>query len=91
MMYDESGRPRRAVVLGVQPVQSVNPAQDTESAAAPITLEERDRLKKDLDRWNELKQEERAKIEDRLKNLPSSEDREILVKEYGRQLLGITK
>ena len=91
MMYDESGRPHRAVVLSAQPEQSVNPAQDAETAAAPITLEERDQIKKDLDRWNDLKQEERGRIEDRLKTLPSSDDREILVKEYGRQLLGISK
>ena len=91
MMYDESGRPHRAVVLSAQPEQSVNPAQDAETAAAPITLEERDQIKKDLDRWNDLKQEERGRIEDRLKTLPSSDDREILVREYGRQLLGISK
>ena len=91
MMYDENGRPHRAVVLGAQPVVDAAPVQNAELAAAPITLEERDQIKKELDRWNELKQEERGKIEDRLKNLPTSEDREILVKEYGRQLLGIAK
>jgi len=87
MMYDESGQPRRAVVLGAQPVQSVSLAEDVEIIAAPMTLEERDRIKKDLDRWNELKHEDRKQIEERLKNLPSSEDREILVKEYGRRLM----
>ena len=93
VMYDESGRPHRAVVLGAQPVATAAPVQvqNAELAAAPITLEERDQIKKDLDRWNDLKQEERGRIEDRLKTLPSSEDREILVKEYGRQLLGISK
>jgi len=91
MMYDENGRPHRAVVLIVQPVPPVNPAPNAEIAAAPITLEERDQLKKDLDRWNDLKQEERGRIEDRIKTLPTSDDREILVKEYGRQLLGIAK
>jgi type II secretory pathway component GspD/PulD (secretin) len=91
VMYDENGRPHRAVVLGAQPVETAAPVQNAEVAAAPITLEERDQIKKDLDRWNELKQEERGRVEVRLKTLPSSEDREILVKEYGRQLLGITK
>jgi hypothetical protein len=67
------------------------PAQSAEVAVAPITIEERDQIKKDLDRWNELKQDERSQIEGRLKTLPSSDDREILVKEYGRQLLGIAK
>ncbi|MBF8254616.1 MAG: hypothetical protein HW373_1311, partial [Deltaproteobacteria bacterium] len=91
MMYDDSGRPHRAVVLGTQPVATAAPAENAELAAAPITLEERDQIKKDLDRWIDLKQEDRGRIEDRLKTLPSSEDREILVKEYGRQLLGISK
>ncbi len=91
VMYDESGRPHRAVVVANQPVATAAKVETTELAAAPITIEERDQIKKDLDRWNELKQEERGRIEDRLKTLPSSEDREILVKEYGRQLLGIAK
>ena len=91
VMYDENGRPHRAVVLGAQPVAAGAAVENADLAAAPITLEERDQIKKDLDRWNELKQEERSKIEDRLKTLPSSDDQEILVKEYGRQLLGIAK
>jgi hypothetical protein len=91
VMYDESGRPHRAVVIGAQPVVDAGPVQNSEPAAAPISLEERDQIKKELDRWNDLKKEERGKIEERLKTLPSSEDREILVKEYGRQLLGMSK
>ena len=91
VMYDDNGRPRQAVVIGAQPVVTAAPGQNAELAAAPITLEERDQIKKDLDRWIDLKQEDRGRIEDRLKTLPSSEDREILVKEYGRQLLGISK
>jgi hypothetical protein len=90
-MYDENGRPQRAVVLAVPPVATVNPIQNAEVAAAPVTLEERDQLKKDLERWNELKEDERSRVEERLKTLPSSDDREILVKEYGRQLLRIAK
>ena len=84
LMYDDNGRPRQAVVLGATPVR---PAPSVEPIAAALTMQERDRLKKDLERWSELKQEERGKIEDRLKSLPPSDDREILVKEYGRKLL----
>ena len=90
MMYDESGRPNRAVVLGRQPEAGPAPVANAE-VAARITIEERDQIRKELDRWNELKEEERGRIETRLKTLPSSDDREILVKEYGRQLLGMTK
>ena len=87
LVYDQQGRPHSAVVLGAQaPVAKIVTAAP---AAAPLTLEERDRLKKEIDRWNELKQEERGRIEDRLRNLPPSEDREILVREYGRQILAL--
>lgn len=91
LVYDREGRPRSAVVLGTQPLQSsvAKDTQKTDAPALPISIEERDVLKKDLDRWNELKQEDRGRIEDRLRNLPPSEDREILVREYGRQMLAL--
>jgi type II secretory pathway component GspD/PulD (secretin) len=84
LMYDDKGQPRQAVVLGTQPVPA---APNAESVILPLSEPEKDRLKKDLERWSELKQEDRGKIEDRLKSLPSSDDREVLVREYGRQLL----
>ncbi|MGZ8426850.1 MAG: hypothetical protein ACXWYD_18025 [Candidatus Binatia bacterium] len=90
MVYDQKGRPHSAVVLGARPPAGVE-ASNTAAPIAPLTIEERDRLKKEIDRWNELKQEERGRIEDRLRNVPASEDREILVREYGRQVLGTTK
>jgi hypothetical protein len=95
LIYDERGRPSRAVVLGGQleeasPVPA-NSSQTPDPAAQPLKAEERDNLHKDLERWGELKQEERGRIEDRLKALPDSEEREQLVKEYGRKLLGIKK
>lgn len=93
LMYDGSGRPHRAVVLSAQSVavdESVAVVKN-EPAAQPLTVEERDRLQKTLERWTELKQDERSRIEGRLKNLPDSEEREQLVKEYGRQILGLAK
>jgi hypothetical protein len=94
-MYDERGRPNRAIVLGGQvdeaPRVSANSGQNAEPVIQPLKAEERDTLHKDLERWGELKREERDRIEDRLKTLPASEEREQLVKEYGRSLLGIKK
>jgi hypothetical protein len=95
LIYDERGRPSRAVVLGGQleeasPVPA-NSSQTPDPAAQPLKAEERDNLHNDLERWGELKQEERGRIEDRLKALPDSEEREQLVKEYGRKLLEIKK
>ena len=87
LVYDHEGRPYSAVVLGTK-VPAVKNATAA-SPDTPLTLEERDRLKKEIDRWQELKQEERSRIEERLRNVPPSEDREILVKEYGRQVLAL--
>ena len=93
LIYDERGRPNRAVVLGSQidraAVVVADSSQTAESVVQPLDPEERDTLQKGLERWGDLKQEERGRIEDRLKTLPPSEEREQLVKEYGRKLLGI--
>jgi len=93
LMYDGNGRPHRAVVLGAQPVAAdanVAPAKN-EPTVQPLTAEEREKLQKDLERWSELTLEERGRIEDRLKNLAVSEEREELVREYGKQVLATRK
>jgi hypothetical protein len=95
LVYDEEGYPKRAVVLDARPEARATPApaSGTDSGAEPVVeplrAQERVQLQKELERWAELKQEDRSRIEERLKTLPPSEDREQLVKEYGRQLLGI--
>ena len=94
LMYDETGRPSRAVVVGaMEDRTSLTALSVATEKPAPqaLTAEERDRLQKDLERWNELKKEDRGRIEDRLKTLPASEERDQLVKEYGRQVLEIRK
>lgn len=95
LIYDERGRPNRAVVLGGHVDEasrlSANSGQTPDVVGQPLNPEERDTLHKELERWDELKQEERGRVEDRLKTLPASEEREQLVKEYGRKLLGIKK
>ena len=96
LMYDNDGHPNRAVVLGTlsddasTPLAvNAHPAPITEPIARPLTTDEREKIQKALERWSDLKQEERGRIEDRLKTLPPSEEREQLVAEYGRQILGI--
>jgi len=89
LMYDNDGHPHRAVVLDAQ-AQPVTVVQ-SDVTAQPLTVDERDKLHKDLARWSDLKQEERGRIEDRLKNLPPSDEREQLVKEYGQQVLAFSK
>ena len=95
LMYDDTGRPSRAVVVGgmEDPVNltALGAAATEKRAIQALTKDERDRLQKDIERWNELKNEDRGRIEDRLKSLPESEERDQLVKEYGRQVLEIKK
>jgi hypothetical protein len=98
VMYDGEGKPNRAIVLAARlddrPSLIPNAGVEAETAAPiplPLTPEEHEKMQKELERWKDLKNEERGRIEDRLKALPASEEREQLVKEYGRQLLGIKK
>jgi type II secretory pathway component GspD/PulD (secretin) len=93
LMYDDNGRPNRAVVLAAQrqPEAAISTPTENDSATRALSAEEQAKLHKDLARWSDLKQEERGRIEDRLKNLPPSEEREQLVKEYGQQVLGLSK
>ena len=94
LMYDERGRPNRAVVLGNQLNDRASlraETRSTQSAPQPLTAEEQAKLQNELERWSELKQQDRGRLEDRLKSLPPSEEREQLLKEYGRQILGIQK
>ena len=95
LVYDEEGYPKRAVVLDARSEVRATPASasgtgsSAEPVIEPLRAQERAQLQKELEHWAELKQEDRSRIEERLKTLPPSEDREQLVKEYGRQLLGI--
>lgn len=96
LMYDNDGRPQRAVVLGsvsdnsgAQSDVSSHAAPADERIARPLTADEREEIQKALKGWSDLKQEERGRIEDRLKSLPPSKERDQLVAEYGRQSLGI--
>jgi hypothetical protein len=93
LLYDESGRPSRAVVLHAQPVAAKASEETAKKDPSKLTLnaEEHDKLQKDLVRWVDLKQEERRRIENRLKELEPSEEREQLINEYGKQVLGLAK
>lgn len=95
VMYDADGRPKRAVVLTASEESDRRIAAQSQDAQAkepisqPLTAAEQEKIHKELERWSDLKSEERGRIEDRLKNLPPSEGRELLIAEYGRQLLGV--
>jgi len=92
-MYDAKGQPHRAIVLSARPVVADERAAvaKPEPIVQPLSADERDKMQKDLERWSELKQEERGRIEDRLKNLPESDERDQLIKLYGAQILAIAK
>jgi len=91
MTYDTAGRPLRAIVLEARPAggDATTSERKPASEPPPLTEAEKDQLSASLKRWNELSDEARGRIQDRLRSLPTSEEREELIKEYGRQLLGI--
>jgi hypothetical protein len=91
LMYDAAGRPNRAVVLGAQVETPKNnaPTKQAEPIIVPLTADEREKLQKDLERWAEQPEDERDRIEARLKTLPASAERDQLVEEYDRRILGL--
>jgi hypothetical protein len=93
LLYDEKGRPSHAVVLSAQPVppKASEEADKKEGGKATLGAEEHDRLQKELARWRELKTEERLHVENRLKELEPSDEREQLINEYGKQVLGLAR
>jgi hypothetical protein len=92
LLYDDRGRPSRAVVLNVQPAHTrAQEAVKAEPSKQPLTAQEQEKIHKELARWRDLKEEDRSRIEARLKELPPTEEREKLVSEYGRQVLGLNK
>ena len=74
----------------LMPDGTVEP-QNVEPSPLPLTEEEIKRIKRELERWHELKDEQRGRIVDRLKSLPASAEREQLVRDYGKTLLGLSK
>jgi len=92
LLYDASGRPSRAVVLAAHPDSAkAEETAKSEPSKTPLSAQEQEKLQQELTRWRELKQEERSRIEERLKDLPPSAGREQLVSEYGRRVLGISQ
>ncbi|HEX9661591.1 MAG TPA: hypothetical protein VGB27_04835 [Candidatus Binatia bacterium] len=91
MTYDRAGRPIRAIILEARPAGGDAATLDRKPASEspPLTAEERDQLSRALKVWNDLNDEARGRVEDRLRSLPPSEEREELLSEYGRQILGI--
>jgi hypothetical protein len=83
--YDRSGRPIRAIILEARPADTQVPV--TEPPA--LTDAEKDELRADLKLWNDLNDDARKRIETRLRSLPPSDEREDMLKEYGRRILGI--
>lgn len=93
LLYDATGRPSRAVVLSSLPIVAklIEEPEKNEPTKQSLAADEQEKLQKELGRWRELKQGERGRIADRLRELPPSAEREQLVSEYGRQVLGLNK
>jgi hypothetical protein len=83
--YDRTGQPVRAIILEPLPPVADKPLAEPQ----PLTAAEKEELTASLRIWNELTEDGRRRIESRLRSLPPSDDREEMLKEYGRQALGI--
>jgi hypothetical protein len=90
MTYDKAGRPIRAIVLEARPVEIETAPVAQKSGESPLPPADKEQLIASLERWNELSEEARGRIQERLRALPPSGDRDELIKGYARQLLGIT-
>src|SRR5581483_3487641 len=91
LIYDEQGQPRRAVVLSAAAEPAERSAAASEPAVSPLGAEDREKLQNELERWSDLKPEDRSRLEERLKNLPQSGERDRLVQLYGRQILAANR
>ncbi len=94
LVYDRNGKLKSVVALekaANPPVtESQSSEEDQKKANNPeLTAKERDSLLRDIGRWAELSADDRAAIHARLKTIPPSKDREQVVKEYVRLVLGI--
>jgi len=91
MTYDKAGRPVRAIVLEARPVESeAVPAAKKSDVESPLPAADKEQLIASLKRWNELSEEARSRVQERLRALPPSGERDELMKDYARHLLGIT-
>jgi hypothetical protein len=91
MTYDKAGRPVRAIVLEARPAEAETAsAVHKPGVESPPPADDKEQLIASLKRWNELSEEARSRIQERLRALPPSKERDELMKDYARQLLGIT-
>lgn len=96
LVYDRDGRLTDVVALEKTVSHPVSEARSTEedkpkNDLRKLTSEERDSLLRDFGRWTDLSAEERDAIHARLRMIPPSKERDQIVKEYLRQVLGLSE
>jgi hypothetical protein len=95
LVYNRDGRLTDVVALEKTASQPASEARSTEedkpkTDSLRLTSKERDALLRDFGRWTELTAEERDSVHARLRTIQPSEDRDQMVKEYLRQVLGLS-
>lgn len=96
LVYDRDGRLTGVIALETavsQPISESQPSEEDKKKTThqELTSTERDSLLLDFGRWSELTAEERDSIHARIKAIPPSEDRDPLIREYIRQVLGVVE
>jgi hypothetical protein len=65
--------------------------ENKKQTSSEMTASEREALLRDFARWSEVSPEEQKAIQSRLKAIPASKERDQIVKEYVRLVLGIAE
>lgn len=90
-VYDPEGRLTGVIALDKsvsRPAAENKSLEEEKKTAKDLSSLERESLVKDFVRWSELPAEEQKAIQQRIKEIPPSKDREELIKDYLRFVLG---
>jgi hypothetical protein len=95
LVYDPDGHLTGVIALEKtisRPAAETTPSEEDKKKKISKELTEQDReaLLRDFDRWSEISTEEQKSIQTRLKEMPASKERDQVVKDYLRLVLGIT-
>jgi hypothetical protein len=93
-VYDGDGHLTEVIALDKAASHTpaeIQPAEEDKKNTVPkeLTAQERESLLRDFGRWSEISAEEQKSIHSRLRNLPVSKERDQVIHEYVRLVLGV--
>jgi hypothetical protein len=92
LVYNPEGHLTGVIALEravLRPASESAPAEENKKkASSELTPQERESFLKDFARWSEISAEEQKSIQTRLKEIPPSKERDQVIKDYVRLVLG---